>query len=164
MSYAISNIIESFVPMVQPRNYAPTRTFITKWDVEIANNRTKKMSRSRERDSKYFHSDTDYDLPEMPEGQDDKSDDGSEKHYMNDPSKDHDDDSDDNDDYDDDVKWMNSVHAENRYYDNKYKLKDNFDWYDMNAAEFDTDQGAPRKRFLYIGDEEIDTFAKRSRA
>jgi hypothetical protein len=150
MSYAISNIIESFVPIVRPRNYAPTRTFITKWDVEIAKNRTKKMSRNRERDSKYF--DANYDVPEMPEVQDDISDDGSEKHYMSD------------NDYDDEIQWINSVHTENKYYDDKNnKLIGNFEWYDMNSEEFDTCQSAPRKRFLYIGDEEIDTFAKKSR-
>ena len=53
-SFMISNIVESNVPIVTERNYAPIRTFVTKWDVEIENNRTKKISRGRERDTKYF--------------------------------------------------------------------------------------------------------------
>jgi hypothetical protein len=43
-----------FQPVVSPRNFAPTRLFVTKWDVEIDNNRAKKISRNRERDAKYF--------------------------------------------------------------------------------------------------------------
>ena len=68
-SFMISNVIESNVPFVADRNYAPTRTFVTKWDVEIENNRTKKISRGRERDSKYFDYYTDeYEtLPEVNE-------------------------------------------------------------------------------------------------
>jgi len=43
-----------FQPITRPRNYAPQRTFVTKWDVEIENTRAKKIARSRERFTKYF--------------------------------------------------------------------------------------------------------------
>lgn len=60
-----------FQPIVSARNYAPTRTFVTKWDVEIENTRTKKMSRSRERDTKYFNifDSTDFELPVTNDGE-----------------------------------------------------------------------------------------------
>lgn len=41
-------------PIVRPRNYAPERVFVTKWDVEINNNRIKDKSRRRDRFTKYF--------------------------------------------------------------------------------------------------------------
>ena len=43
-----------FQPISRPRHYTPERTFITKWDVEINNNRMKKIARRRDRDTKYF--------------------------------------------------------------------------------------------------------------
>jgi len=52
-----------FQPVVAPRNYAPTRTFITKWDVEIDNNRAKKIARRRDRTAKYFDHFEHADLP-----------------------------------------------------------------------------------------------------
>jgi len=52
-----------FQPIVAPRNYAPTRTFVTKWDVEIDNNRAKKIARRRDRDTKYFDDFEHVDLP-----------------------------------------------------------------------------------------------------
>jgi hypothetical protein len=144
-----------FQPIVSDRNYAPTRTFVTKWDVEIENNRTKKISRRRERDTKYFqdfdqHSDS---LPpivilsEYDEnyngGWELESDDGEGEETRQ--------------------GWLRSVAAENAYYDRKYgELKGNFDWYDMNQPELDTDQGAPRKRFMDEFDWEQGLF-KRSR-
>jgi hypothetical protein len=55
MSYNIIKSIDSidFMPFAE-RNYAPTRTFVTKWDIEIKNNRAKKINRNRDRDAKYF--------------------------------------------------------------------------------------------------------------
>jgi len=44
-----------FEPTIRPRNYAPERLFVTKWDVEINNNRIKDKSRRRERYNKYFN-------------------------------------------------------------------------------------------------------------
>lgn len=51
----------TFEPLVKSRNYPPQRIFVTKWDVEIDRNRIKKLSRSRERDSKYLHNFDDFD-------------------------------------------------------------------------------------------------------
>lgn len=129
-----------FQPIVADRTYAPTRTFVTKWDVEIENTRTKKISRGRERDTKYFeefdqHGDS---LPVMKDideldcgcGWELESDDGEGEETRQ--------------------AWLRSVHAENAYYERKYgELNDNFDWYDMNQPELDTDQAAPcNKRIL----------------
>jgi hypothetical protein len=124
----ISNIIESNVPVVTARNYTPERTFVTKWDVEIENTRTKKISRGRERDTKYFedfdqHGDS---LPVLKEAEvlEVESDDGEGEETRQ--------------------AWLRAVEAENAYYDRKYgELKDNFDWYDMNQPET-----APCKRNL----------------
>jgi len=137
-SFMISNILESNVPFVANRNYAPERTFVTKWDVEIENTRTKKISRGRERDTKYFeefdqHGDS---LPAMKEidkvdsdGWELGSDDGEGKETRQ--------------------AWLRSVHAENAYYNRKYgELKGNFEWYDMNQPEVETVQVAPCKRNL----------------
>jgi hypothetical protein len=44
-----------FEPTLRPRNYAPERLFVTKWDVEINHNRIKDKSRRRERYHKYFN-------------------------------------------------------------------------------------------------------------
>lgn len=41
-------------PVFSRRHFTPIRTFVTKWDVEIDRNRSKKISRNRDRDSKYF--------------------------------------------------------------------------------------------------------------
>jgi hypothetical protein len=65
---SISNVLDSFDPIVRQRNYAPTRTFVTKWDVEIDRNRVKKINRARDRSAKYFddfdhHADS---LPPIP--------------------------------------------------------------------------------------------------
>ena len=51
---SISNVLDSFDPIIRNRNYAPTRTFVTKWDVEIDRNRVKKINRGRDRTAKYF--------------------------------------------------------------------------------------------------------------
>jgi hypothetical protein len=123
----ISNIIESNVPLVAHRNYAPERTFVTKWDVEIENTRSKKISRGRERDTKYFedfdqHSDSLPVLKEAEEVWELESDDGEGEETRQ--------------------GWLRSVHAENAYYNRKYgELKGNYDWYDMNQP-----QTAPCKR------------------
>jgi hypothetical protein len=143
-----------FQPIVPDRNYAPTRTFITKWDVEIDNNRAKKIARRRDRTAKYFdhfeHADLPLDLAghitcnrakslcDEVEQSDDESEDGEgeETHQM----------------------WLRSVRAENEYYDKKYKPNN---WYDMNAAELDAHQHGDRKRVLFS--DEIPDF-KRVRA
>jgi hypothetical protein len=145
---SISNIVESFVPIMPDRNYAPTRTFITKWDVEIENNRTKKISRRREHDTKYFDYSDDlekYDdsLPPIVDQSDqsvyDSSDDGEGEETRQ--------------------AWLRAVHAENAYYERKYgELKDNFDWYDLNQPP---DQRAPSKRNIDFDEYGI---LKRSRA
>ena len=122
-----------FQPIVADRTYAPTRTFITKWDVEIENNRTKKIARTRDRDTKYFdYYDENYEtLPAAIQNQDDES--GWELES-----------SDDGEGEETRQAWLRAVEAENAYYDRKYgELKDNFEWYDMNQAELDTDQAAP---------------------
>jgi hypothetical protein len=112
---------------VTVRNYTPERTFITKWDVEIQKNRVKKLSRNRDRDTKYFddfdrHADSlpikelceSLPIKELCDGE------GEETRQA----------------------WLRAVEAENAYYDRKYgELKDNFDWYDMNQP-----QTAPCKR------------------
>ena len=126
-----------FQPIVADRNYAPTRTFVTKWDVEIEKTRTKKISRRRERDTKYFeefdqHGDSLPPIVVLSEYNDDT--------YSNDS----DDDSDDGEGEETRQRWLRSVHAENAYYDRKYgELNNNFEWYDMNQAELDTDQATP---------------------
>lgn len=125
-----------FQPIVTDRNYTPERTFVTKWDVEIENTRVKKISRRRERDTKYFE---DFDqhggsLPPIV----------IQSEY-------------DNDTYSSDYgegeetrqAWLRSVKAENAYYDRKYgELKGNFEWYDMNQPEVENVQVAPCKRNL----------------
>ena len=127
-SFMISNIIESNVPVVTARNYTPERTFVTKWDIEIENTRAKKISRGRERDTKYFDDFDQYgdSLPVLKEVEEvwkiESDDEGEETRQA----------------------WLRAVEAENAYYDRKYgELKDNFDWYDMNQLE-----SAPCKRNL----------------
>jgi len=141
----ISNIIDSNVPIVAERNYAPTRTFVTKWDVEIENNRTKKISRRRERDTKYFeefdeHGDS---LPEV------RSEYGDESYYNNGGWEL---DSDDGEGEETRQGWLRSVHAENAYYELKYG-KGIDEWYDMN--EVDSNQSAPVKRALVDFEESV---------
>uniref|UniRef100_A0A6C0D1X8 Uncharacterized protein n=1 Tax=viral metagenome TaxID=1070528 RepID=A0A6C0D1X8_9ZZZZ len=127
---SISNIIESNVPFVADRNYAPTRTFVTKWDIEIDNNRAKKIARRRERDTKYFdYYDEEYES--LPLGQIDESNDCGWELEI----------SDDGEGEETRQRWLRSVAAENAYYDLKYGRS--FEWYDMNEAELDTDQAAP---------------------
>lgn len=120
-----------FSPIVADRNYAATRTFVPKWDVEIDNNHAKKKSRNRDRDTKYFiEQDFEYQLPystscviplqvQVTEAEDvwdiESSDDGEETRQ----------------------RWLRAVEAENAYYDRKYGKS--FEWYDK--AELDADQG-----------------------
>jgi hypothetical protein len=51
-----------FTPIVRPRNYAPTRLFVTKWEHEQEKTAKKKRERRSENDYKYseqdFSSDT----------------------------------------------------------------------------------------------------------
>ena len=137
-----------FQPIVADRTYAPIRTFVTKWDVEIENNRAKKISRRRERDSKYFeefdqHGDS---LPPIVilSEYDDTYSNGDECWEL-----------------EGDEGWLRSVHAENAYYNRKYgELDNNFEWYDMNQP--DTDQG--RKRCLHSDFDSDQSLFKRVRA
>lgn len=144
----ISNIIDSNVPVVAERNYAPIRTFVTKWDVEIENNRAKKISRRRERDTKYFqefdeHGDS---LPEV------RSEYGDESYYNNEGWEFE---SDDGEGEDTRQGWLRSVHAENVYYELKYGKDLTFEWYDMNDPDLDTVQGALVKRALVDFEESV---------
>ena len=149
MSSIISNVIESNVPVVSDRNYAPTRTFVTKWDVEIENNRTKKISRGRERDTKYFeefdqHGDSLPPIVVLSEYEDT---------YSNDDNWELEGES--------EQGWLRSVHAENAYYNRKYgELKGNFEWYDMNQP----DTEPVRKRFLESQFDSDQSLFKRVRA
>jgi hypothetical protein len=129
----ISNILDSNVPIVSDRNYAPTRTFITKWDVEIENNRTKKISRRRERDTKYFE---DFDQYGDSLPSDVRSEYCDESYYNNGGWEL---DSDDGEGEETRQGWLRSVHAENAYYELKYG---------KDEAELDTTQIAPVKRAL----------------
>ena len=131
-----------FQPIVADRNYAPTRTFVTKWDVEIENNRTKKIARSRDRDTKYFDYTEDFEYDQLAQlvqvetqkTQADESECGWELESDDDTNQ----------------GWLQSIHAENAYYERE--LKNNFEWYDMNEAELDTDQGS-RKRTIVSSEE-----------
>jgi hypothetical protein len=46
-----------FVPIVRPRNYAPTRLFVTKWEHEQVKTGKKKRERRAEHDYKYAEQD-----------------------------------------------------------------------------------------------------------
>ena len=46
-----------FVPIVRPRNYAPTRLFVTKWEQEQEKTAKKKRERRAEHDYKYAEQD-----------------------------------------------------------------------------------------------------------
>jgi len=133
MSFMISNIVDSNVPFVADRNYAPTRTFITKWDIEIENTRAKMISRRRARDTQYF----DYFDDTFPVIVKDKNETL--------PAAIAKDDKDENDGDDEETRqgWLRSVEAENAYYDRKHGRQYNVHWYDMNQAEIDTDQAVP---------------------
>lgn len=142
----ISNVVESFVPIMADRNYAPTRTFITKWDVEINNNRAKKIARNRDRDTKYlFDQDFDYGVHDGVQCTPLQTQIQTQTHIQEDIDEDSDGDGEETR-----QGWLQSIKAENAYYDRKYR-DFNFDWYDMNQAELDTDQG--NKRPFFSGEE-----------
>lgn len=104
---------------VTVRNYTPERSFVTKWDIEIEKTRTKKISRRRERDSKYFDYFEQYNdsLPVLKEV-DRKLECAWEL------------------DEDSQSGWLRSIYAENAYYNRKCEeLKGNFEWYDMDQPE-----------------------------
>jgi hypothetical protein len=130
-----------FSPITRPRNYAPERTFVTKWDVEIENTRAKKIARWRDRDTKYFDYCEDVEIlaESLPVKQDET-----------DCAWELESDSDDGDGEETHQGWLRSIKAENAYYDHMYEQ---FEWYDMNEAELDTDQG-PVKRIIDIGSEQ----------
>jgi hypothetical protein len=145
-----------FSPIVRPVNYAPERTFVTKWDVEIENNRAKKIARTRDRDTKYFiEEDFEYQAPttssiviqQVPTTssiviQQVQDDAGWEIES-----------SDDGDGEETRQKWLRAVEAENAYYDRKYGKS--FEWYDMNEAELDTNQAwtTHQKRPIFPSEE-----------
>jgi hypothetical protein len=111
------------------RNYTPERTFVTKWDVEIENTRVKKISRGRERDTKYFD-DFDRHANSLPVKNAQAWD--IDSHHT------------DGEGEETRQAWLRAVEAENAYYERKYsELNDNFDWYDMNQP-----QTTPCKRNL----------------
>ena len=138
-----------FQPIVADRNYAPIRTFVTKWDVEIENNRAKKIARNRDRDTKYFedfdhHSDSLPPIVILSEFEDTYSNGGWEVE------------SDDGDGEETRQKWLRAVEAENAYYDRKYGKS--FEWYD--EAEVDQD----RKRLFQSDFDPDQSLFKRVRA
>jgi hypothetical protein len=49
-----------FVPIVRPRNYAPIRLFVTKWEQEQEKTAKKKRERRAEHDYKYAEQDLTY--------------------------------------------------------------------------------------------------------
>lgn len=128
-------------PISRPRNYAPERTFITKWDVEIDNNRAKKIARTRDRDTKYF----DYceEVESLPV---------IVKQVEMDCCWELESDGETN------AGWLRSVKEENDYYDREYGAL-NFEWYDMN--ELDTDETKPYKRNIEFDEQSL---FKRARA
>jgi len=150
----MSSLNIEFQPIIADRTYAPTRTFITKWDIEIDNNRAKKIARTRDRDTKYFdYYDENYEtLPAAIQAQGEEHDEVESVES-----------SDDGEGEETRQGWLRSVEAENAYYDRKYgELNGNFDWYDMNQAELDADQATPcNKRGL---DFEEQSLFKRVRA
>ena len=109
-----------FQPIVAPRNYAPTRTFVTKWDVEIDNNRAKKIARRRDRDTKYFDDFEHVDLPPITlitpirVRFNDICDHINARIALDVSELD---DSDDGDGEETRQDWLRSIRAENEYYD-----------------------------------------------
>ena len=145
MSIMSTTLNIEFSPIARPRNYAPERTFVTKWDVEIENNRTKKISRGRERDTKYFekfdeHADS---LPPIV----------IQSEYEDDSYS-----SDDGDGEETNQGWLRSIRAENAYYELKYGKDLSFEWYD----EAEVDQN--RKRLLQSEFDPDQSLFKRVRA
>lgn len=151
---SISNVLESFVPIVRERNYAPTRTFVTKWDVEIDRNRVKKINRGRDRTAKYFddfdhHSDS---LPPLCYFKNNS--------YENDSNCDWELESDVSDcgwDLETDDAHntsLRSVHAENAYYERIYP--------DI-IHELGNQLEITRKRFVHFEEDEDQSLFKRGR-
>lgn len=146
---SISNVLDSFDPIVRLRNYAPTRTFVTKWDVEIDRNRVKKINRGRDRSAKYFDY---FDLPEdyypvnAPETAPKTR--VCFKELCDDPISfdtyyyDTNYESDDGDGEETNQKWLRSVHAENAFYERKYPQLSN------QPIEI------TRKRFVHFEDDQ----------
>lgn len=135
-----------FQPFVRPRNYTPERTFVTKWDVEIENNRSKKIARNRDRDTKYFeefdqHGDSLPPIVHLCQYDETYSNDDGEGEETR-------------------QGWLRSVEAENAYYNRMFEeLKGNFEWYDMNQPEL-----VPLKRFLESEFDSDQSLFKRARA
>jgi len=118
------------------------------------------MSRSRERDTKYFNIDfdsaTDFELPVTNTHVDEANTRDVDCEWEL-----------DGDGEETNAGWLRTIHAENAYYDRKENDYDrnhrNFiNWYDMNEAELDTDQATPCNK-RYIDFEEQSLF-KRIRA
>jgi len=124
---SISNVLDSFDPIVRQRNYAPTRTFVTKWDFEIDRNRVKKINRGRDRTAKYFHDvefadyypvNADVTRVRFKELCDEII---SFDTYQYDTYQ-YDTQSDDGDGEETRQAWLRAVHAENAYYERKYPI------------------------------------------
>ena len=148
---SISNVLESFVPNVRERNYAPTRTFITKWDVEIDRNRVKKINRGRDRTAKYFDDVEFHDYPvNAPETRVRFKELCDELISIDPYYYDTNYESDDGDGEETNQKWLRSVHAENEYYERKFPL------------QFDN-QPITRKRFVHFEQDEDQSLFKRGR-
>ena len=112
MSYNI-DLIDS-MHFASKRNYAPKRTFVTKWDVEIKKNRTKKLARSRDRDAKYYDY---YDDDSVPEFVYEYFDDEYEYYWDNDDMN-----MNDGDGEETLKRWFKSIHNENAYYEKYFNI------------------------------------------
>jgi len=144
---SISNVLESFDPIVRQRNYAPTRTFVTKWDFEIDRNRVKKINRGRDRATKYF---VHFDLPDdyypvnAPESRNELCDEVlSIDTYQYDIDS-------DGEGEETRQRWLRAVHAENTYYERKYPTQN-------QPIEI------TRKRFVHFEVDEDQSLFKRGR-
>ena len=116
----MSSLNIKFQP-VTVRNYTPERSFVTKWDIETEKTRAKKISRRRERDSKYFDYFEQYNdsLPEIKKVEVDRELECAWE--LGDDSQ---------------SGWLRSIYAENAYYNRKCEeLKGNFEWYDMGQPD-----------------------------
>jgi len=119
---SISNVLDSFDPIVRQRNYAPTRTFVTKWDFEIDRNRVKKINRGRDRTAKYFDDVefADY-YPVNSDGNRVRFKEFCDEVIYFDTYQ-YDTQSDDGEGEETRQAWLRAVHAENAYYERKYPV------------------------------------------
>ena len=149
MSKVISNVLDSFDPILRQRNYAPTRTFVTKWDFEIDRNRIKKINRGRDRTAKYFD-DVEFPLHypvNAPETRKELCDE-----VLSIDTYQYDTQSDDGEGEETRQAWLRAVHAENAYYERKYP-----------TLELDNPPEINRKRFVRFEVDEDHSLFKRGR-